>query len=240
MTISSCVRAAGLAAALVSWSGAARAHDDLTPAIEQVGAKPAREPRGFQVSAGVRSALFRSAGYDPFSNNDVFVQTSVAATWALRTSPALATAVGASWEWGSEGAVARGAETNLSLRRLSAVIEERFAPRPWAYAFARVAPGWLSGTATLTDTSIPAPLRTTFSTFAFDASLGAAARLSGRATTRVGLWAVGDAGYGWAPDPHMALAPALPAADSNKAGVTTLDDLAPRGAFFRLALALAF
>src|SRR5437773_2483503 len=101
------------------------------------------------------------------------------------------------------------------------------------------APGWLRGTASLTDPTIPAPLRTTFSTFGGDASLGAAGRLSPR-SSRVGVWLVGDAGYGWAPSQHLALAPALPASDRDKAGVTTLADLAPRGVFFRLALALAF
>jgi hypothetical protein len=211
----------------------------LAPAIEQVGSPRTRAPGPFQVSLGVRSALFRSAGYDPFSTDDVFVQTSATATWALRTGPSLATAVGATWDLGSEGAQARGAETSLSLRRLGALIEERFAPRPWVYAFARLSPTWLHGTATLQDLTIAAPMRTTFSTFAVDASLGAAARISPRAM-RVGLWAVGDAGYGWAPDQHLALAPALPGTDGNKAGVTSLTDLAPRGVFFRLALALGF
>jgi hypothetical protein len=238
MTISNWLRAAGLAAALVASGRAAEAHDDLPPAIETLGAPPARKPLGFQVSVDVRTAFFRGAGYDPFSSDDVFVQRGVAATWALPTSPVLATAVGASWDYGSEGASARGAETNLTLSRLSAVVEERFSPRPWVYAFARLAPGWLHGTATLDDASIAAPLRTTFSTFSFDASLGGAARLT--RSTRVSLWVIGDAGYGWAPDQRLTLAPGLPGADANKAGVTTLADLAPRGGFFRLALAIGF
>jgi hypothetical protein len=241
MTISKSVRAASLAASLVALAGgAARAADDLTPAIEQVGAPPARAPGPWQISLGLRSALFRSAGYDPFSTDDVFVQPSVMATWALRTGPRLSTALGASWESGSEGAEARGAETNLSLGRVGAVIEERFAPLPWVYAFARVSPGWLRGTATLSDLAIAAPtMRTTFSTVSVDASLGAAVRMT-PAKTRVGLWLMGDAGYGWAPDQHIALTPALPASDRDKAGVTTLADLAPRGVFYRFALALSF
>jgi len=143
------------------------------------------------------------------------------------------------WESGSGDAQARGADTNLSLTRLALALEERFALRPRAYAFARVSPGWLRGTASLDDQAVAAPLRTTFSTFSFDASAGAAARLTPRAS-RVACWLVGDAGYGWAPDQHLALAPALPAADHDKAGATTLADLAPRGVFFRFALALAF
>jgi hypothetical protein len=243
MTVTESLRAAAVAAAILalpaSTVAAPLAHDDLPPAIEQVGPPPARADRGFQLSVDVRSALFRGAGYDPFSNNDVFVQTGVAGTWALHTSPTLSTAGGASFESGSAGASARGAETSLSLRRLAAVLEQRFAPRPWVYAFGRVSPGWLSGSASLSDASIAAPLRTSFSTFAVDASLGVAARLTG-SRTRAGLWVVGDAGYGWAPDQRLALAPALPGPDASKAGVTTLADLAPRGVFFRFALAISF
>jgi hypothetical protein len=240
MTINDTVRAAILAAALVAArGGVAFAHDDLAPAIEQVGGAGARGPQPWQIAAGVRAALFRGAGYDPFSTNDAFAQFSATATRAFHTGPSLSTAVGGIWEAGSAAAQARGADTSLSLSRLGLVLEERFAPRPWAYAFARVSPGWLRGTASLTDPTIPAPLRTTFSTFGVDASLGAAARLSPR-STRVGFWLVGDAGYGWAPAQHLALAPALPASDRDKAGVTTLADLAPRGVFFRFAIALAF
>jgi hypothetical protein len=232
--------AALVTALLVLGGGRAQAHDDLPPAISQMGpVGPVRAPGPFQVSLGLRSSLFRSAGFDPFSTNDVFVQTGVTASWALRTSATFSTAVGAIWETGSEGATARGAETNLSLRRLGGLVEERFAPRPWLYAFARVSPTWLRGSASLHDPSVPAPLSTTFDTLAVDGSAGAAACIPPR-INRVTACAVVDAGYGWAPAQHLALAPALPAADGNKAGVTTLADLAPSGAFYRLALAVTF
>ena len=240
MTISNGARAALVALATVATGGGvARAADEPAPAIEQGsgGAAPGRQ--AWQVSAGVRSALFRGRGYDPFSTNDAFTQFSATATWAVATSASLATAVGVGWESGSADAQARGADTNLTLTRLGLVLEERFAPRPWAMAFARVSPGWLRGTASLDDPAVAAPLRTKFSSFSFDASLGAAARLSPRAS-RVAFWLVGDAGYGWAPDQHLALAPAVPAADHDKAGVTTLADLAPRGVFLRFAVALTF
>jgi hypothetical protein len=239
MTINSLARALVLAAALVASSaGVARAYDELPPALEQVGAVAPR-PQPWQVSLGVRSALFRGAGYDPFSTDDVFAQGAATATRAFRTGAGLATAVGVLWESGSQDATARGAASNLSLLRLGAVLEERFAPRPWIYAFARLSPSWLRGKASLTDPTIAAPLRTTFSTFGVDASVGAAALLGPR-VGRVGFWVVGDAGYGWAPDQRLALAPDLPAGDRDKAGVTRLTDLAPRGIFYRLAVALTF
>jgi hypothetical protein len=243
MTVNRRTRLGILAAALAALpleARTARAHDDLEPAIQSLdGLRHERPFQPWQVSAGVRSALFHSTGYDPFSSNDAFTQFSATATWAFRTAPRLATAVGASIDAGSADGEARGASTSLSLTRVALVVEERFAPRPWAYAFLRVAPCWLRGTATLDDPSLTAPLETTFSTFGVDGSLGAAARTTPRGS-RVGFWIVGDAGYGWAPAQHFALSPALPASDRDKAGATSLADFAPRGAFFRLGLALGF
>jgi len=235
------LRGAAVATVLLALGGGrAQARDDLPPAISQVGpSAPARPMGPFQVSLGVRSSLFRSSGYDPFSTNDVFVQTAATATWALRTSAAFATAVGATWDSGTADATARGADTSLSLRRLGGLVEERFAPRPWLYAFGRVSPTWLHGAATLHDLSVIGPLSTTFDTLAVDGSLGAAACLPPR-SSRITACVIGDGGYGWAPTQRLALAPALPASDRDKAGVTTLDDFAPRGAFYRLALALVF
>ena len=235
------LRGAAVATVLLALGGGrAQAHDDLPPAISQVApSRPSRPMGPFQVSLGLRSSLFRSTGYDPFSTNDVFVQTGAMATWALRTGGGFATAVGATWDSGSSSASARGPEASLSLRRLGGVIEERFAPRPWLYGFARVSPTWLHGSATLQDVSVIGPLSTTFDTLAVDGSLGAAACVPPR-SSRITACAIADGGYGWAPTQHMALAPALPASDRDKAGVTTLDDFAPRGAFYRLALALVF
>jgi hypothetical protein len=56
----------------------------------------------------------------------------------------------------------------------------------------------------------------------------------------LGLWLVGDAGYGWAPRHPITLAPTLPAGDAQKAGEVALGTLAARGLFARLGLALAY
>jgi len=235
-------RAALLAVALVvAASGVANAHDELGPAIEQVGGAPAvgAGPGRWRLSIGGRSSLYRSAGYDAFSSDDAFGQFSATVTATVLSGPRFSTAVGALWEDGSSSSRARGAESSLSLSRLGVVLEERFAPRPWAYAFVRVAPAWLRGQASIDDASIAAPLETTFSTVSVDGSVGLAGRVNpGRG--KVGVWILGDGGYGWARAQPMALAPALPAADRNKAGVTTLADLAPGGVFFRFALALSY
>jgi hypothetical protein len=193
----------------------------------------------WQVSLGARTALLRSAGYDPFATDDGFSQVSLAAARAFGTGERSAGAVGVVFESGENTAMARSLDATLSLRRLAVSLEQRFAPRPWTYAFVRFAPGWLHGEASLADYSIPAPLRKTFDSLALDASVGAALRLTA-STSRFGVWLTGDAGYGWAPTQHLGLTPDLPAADRDKAGTTSLGDLSPSGIFGRLAVALSY
>ena len=109
MTTSSLARVAALAAAFTAAGvGVAHAQDERVPAIEQVGGAAPR-PQPWQLSLGVRSALFRSAGYDPFSTDDVFAQGALTATRAFRTGARLAMAAGVLWESGSQDATARGA-----------------------------------------------------------------------------------------------------------------------------------
>lgn len=233
--------AAGLIAAVAP--RAVHAADDLAPAIEAVGGGPPARPQRWQLAAGVRTSLVRSAGYDPFSTSDALVMFSTTALWALpaqvTTVGRLTTAVGVSWEIGSSGAVARGADAQLSVMRGGLVLEERFSPSPWGYVFGRLSPAWMSVDASLRDAASPAPLETSRSTFAFDASLGLAAHLNAR-SRGLGVWLLADGGYGWAPSRDLTLSPALATADADKAGATSLGTLAPRGTFFRGCLALTF
>jgi hypothetical protein len=234
------VSVAALAAVVAAAGGVARAADGLTPAIETVGgARATRPPGAWFVSAGARVSLLRSAGFDPFSTNDALAQFSATALRAFATGPALATAVGLQWEGGSADAQARGADAHLSLTRAALVLEERYVPRPWAYAFARVAPGIVFGEARLDDLATPARLESSFSAFGLDASGGLAGRLN-PGPHPVGVWVVAEGGYGWSGSRALSLAPALPASDRDKSGVTPFGDISASGAFFRFAVALDY
>ena len=109
------------------------------------------------------------------------------------------------------------------------------------YLFARLAPGLLHGSAEIDDASSPAgaTLGATFDTFSVDMGAGAALRLTTAAHARLGVWLVADGGYGWAPAQTLVLSPSL-GSDSDKAGSLDLGALAPRGGFFRVALALSY
>jgi hypothetical protein len=240
MTFTESLRTACFASVVVAGAaGPAAAADELPAAIEQVGVGPARGPELFEIALGVRSSLFRGAGYDPFSTSDAFTQTSLRASWAVLGRGRFATAVGPLFEWGGANADARGTQARLSLTRLGAALEERFSPHPRARVFVRVAPAWLSGDATLLDPSLPVGLRTSLSTFSLDASAGASGRVSAPSSP-VGFWVTGESGYGWAATQAMTFAPELASADHDKAGRTTLADFAPRGLFFRFAVAVTY
>lgn len=222
---------------------AARAADDLVPAIEGVGRGAPPAAQRWQLAAGARTSLVRSAGYDPFSANDVLAMFSTTALWALPTKVTrvgrLTTAVGVSWEIGGTSAPARGADAKLDVMRGGLVLEERFSPSPWGYLFGRVSPAWMSVDASLRDAASPAALETSFSTISVDASLGLAAHLNAQ-SRGLGVWLLADSGYGWTPARALTLSPALPAGDADKAGTTSLGTLAPRGIFVRACLALTF
>jgi hypothetical protein len=217
----------------------ARAAAVPPPVVASAPPRPIRPPGAWFVSVGPRISLIRGAGYDPFSTNDVLAQFSATGLHSFASSSRLSTAVGLQWDAGSAQADARGANASLSLSRVAAVVEERFVPRPWLYAFGRLAPGWLFASASLDDASTVARLESSYSSFCLDASGGLAGRLN-PGPQPVGVWFLAESGYGWAPAHSLGLAPALPAADKDKAGVTPLADLAPRGAFFRFSIAMDF
>jgi hypothetical protein len=226
-----------LAALGLSLAGAGTARAQV---IEEA-APPALRPPLWEVAAGVRTVFIKDPGYDPFSGNDGFVQFSLSGTRAIVRNRRLAFVAGLGLDVGSSSASARGAPSSLSLTRLSALAEGRYQPGQRFYFFARVAPGLLHGTATIDDGSAPggSGLTGSFDAFSLDAGAGAALRVSEVGAARVGVWLVADGGYGWAPAEHLRLAPTL-GADQNKAGVLDLGTLAPRGGFFRIALALGF
>jgi hypothetical protein len=236
--------AAVLGLVLTSSVARAQAPAEPTPSLEwnrQPAAPAAQAAPVWMLAAGVRTFYIKGAGYDPFSSNDAFVQFSLAGSRALVRHDDLSLAAGIGLDVGGSSAHARGSATDLRLTRVAALIEGRYQPASRVYFFARVAPGLLHGSAEIKDASSPAgaTLGATFDTFALDVGAGAALRLGTFARPRLGVWLVADGGYGWAPAQSLVLSPSL-GSDSDKAGALDLGTLAPRGGFFRVALALSY
>ncbi|HSS37331.1 MAG TPA: hypothetical protein VLT58_01055 [Polyangia bacterium] len=205
-------------------------------------APPALRPPSWEVSAGVRAMYIKSAGFDPFSTDDGFVQFSLTGLGVIARKGRLSLAVGIGLDVGSSSATARGAPSSLSLTRPSALAEGRFQPWSRLYLFARLAPGLVHGTATINDASSPSGsgLTADFDAFSLDASAGGAFCLGAIGSAGLGVWLLADGGYSWVAGQDLVLAPTLSNADQPKAGTLDLGTLAPRGGFFRISMALSY
>lgn len=194
-----------------------------------------------QATFGVRTSLIRSAGYDPFSSSDALPQMSMGVEHPIVVHDAVAFAAGVAVDYGLASSEARGVPSGLSAWRLSLVAEGRFYPRPYAYGFARLAPGVFRGTATLDDPSSPngATLEDHFDVLSADASVGGSIRLN-NTPAPIAAWIFGDAGYSLAQSHHLLLAPAAAPRDQAKLAAIDLGTINPRGAFARFGLAVTF
>jgi hypothetical protein len=207
--------------------------------IERAAAKPKAET--WQAAAGLRSMLVRSAGYDPFSGNDVLAQFSLGIERVVLRSDAFVFAAGIGGDYGRTSSTARGASSALGVGRISLIAEGRYQPWERGYGFVRFAPGWLGMSATLTDASSPTTgsLEDSFGVLSVDTSAGAAARLS-PAPDPIAVWVTLEGGYSWAGSHHLRLAPGAAPRDQAKLAPLDLGTIDPRGAFFRLALAITY
>jgi hypothetical protein len=212
----------------------------LSTVVAASAARAEPEPdRDWQGTIGVRAALIKDRGFDPFSERDAFAQLSVGVSRVLLRQGPLAFAAGAALDTGSSEAAARSAQAHLDLDRLSALIELRYQVVARFYAFGRVAPGVLRGKAELHDPAPVVPLQTRFGALSVDASAGVAGRITD-ARTQFGVWLVAEGGYGWTPSHPLSLGPSFAAADSNKAGSLEIRDLAARGVFGRASVAFTY
>ncbi|HXU63287.1 MAG TPA: hypothetical protein VN962_16415 [Polyangia bacterium] len=204
-------------------------------------ALPAFRAPTWALAAGVRTAYIKGAGFDPFSSNDAIVGFSLSGTRVLVRDGDLSLAAGVGLDLGTSSASARGVPARLSLTQVSALAEGRYQPWSRFYLFGRLAPGLMHGAATLDDHTSPngSELTDGFDLFSLDVAAGGAFCLGAIGTARVGAWLVADGGYGWAPSHHLVLSPSLNG-DQDKAGTLDLGTLAPRGGFFRIALALGY
>ncbi|HVR61011.1 MAG TPA: hypothetical protein VMU50_03885, partial [Polyangia bacterium] len=170
---------------------------------------------------------------------DALPQLSLGLARVLVRRGAVALAAGLALDVGTSDATARSARTHLRATRASIPVELRVAPRPRAYLFARLAPGFLRVDTSLDDMSSPATMSGDFSALSVDASAGLAVRVTPDRGV-VGAWIRADAGYSYAPSHALVLQPELDDADKSKAGSLTLAPLAARGAFGRIGLAITY
>jgi hypothetical protein len=194
-------------------------------------------------TGGFRFGFIPTSGYDPFSENNSFIQFSAGVGRTVTTFDDFSGAVSVLWDWGAAEADARGAKTSLSAHRLTLGLYGRYHVIRRLYAFARVAPGALRADATLADGGAGVERETGAWTMATDFSGGAAFEFAGQArgaSNQARGWVLLDGGYGWAAASSMEFVAAQGTSPPARLAPLEFGDLAMRGAFFRLAAAISY
>lgn len=193
----------------------------------------------WMADVGYRGSFISDPGMNAFSTRDYLAQFSLGASRKVIERGRFSFAPGLIWDYGASSATARGAQTSLTVHRLSIPLEGRYRIAPWLVAFVRAAPGLTSISARVSDDSGPAPLAKSEWVPSMDFSGGAAWRFA-RVNDRVGFWLTGEGGYGWAKSTALNLSPDLAGDDPRRVADTDLGRLALRGGFMRFGAALSF
>lgn len=196
------------------------------------------------LGVGLRETFVTSKGYDPFSTDNVLPQVSLELGRAFHASGPFSLAGMFIWDYGSTKATARQADTSLVVHRLTAGAEGRYhLIRRW-YVFGRVAPGALHSQATLDDQVVGLDRRSNAWLFTSDFSLGTGFEFASDprgASTRPRGWVGAEGGYAWAASTKIEF---KDVASSSQAPARLeslrFEDLALRGAFFRLSATLTY
>jgi hypothetical protein len=154
----------------------------------------------WSIRTGPRFSYVPSAGYDPFSDNNVLTQWSVEGQYPLLSRGKLALGVGLGYAGGGRSGTMRGDKTGLGVHTFQAPIEGRYHFARWAYGFARVAPGTTAVLASVQEASSPNEINATRWVFSTDLSVGAAILLGPRGYDHADkrtlrIWALPEAGY---------------------------------------------
>jgi hypothetical protein len=147
-------------------------------------------------------------------------------------------AVGGEGAIGTLGGSVRGSgSTSLTSARLAGFAEARWRMAPFAYLYARVAPGMQSVDFTLHDASNPVAMSTTQWRPAIGGSVGGVVRLGRGAPS---WWLGAEIGYLWADAARLSLSPDVPSNDPRAFGGLDLGDLALRGIVERVWVGVSF
>ncbi len=196
----------------------------------------------WRIEAGYRGSFVPSAGYDPFSTNDLLPQFSLAASRTLLAAHPLSLAAGLAWDVGSSSATDRGDHASIGVHRITVPIEARIHFGMRGYLFVRGAPGFVAQHTEVEDASAAANLSKTKLLFAADLSGGYAFPLlpRTRGPEPARLWLQADGGYGWVTSERLDLGPTLASTDARIASGLDLGNVSLSGPFFRIALAASF
>lgn len=217
------------------------------PAANAPDAPPVLRPRPLPhhigLQFGVRTTNIPNGGYDPFSESNGLAQASIAATFTpWRSLPFSAHAL-AEWNIGASHAMARGADTSLTMHRFALGVEGRYEPISRLYFFAKLAPAAVHARAEIEDFALSAELTSRSWTWAVDTTGGAALRLGNAGKDHdpsATFWLMLEMGYSFAGEAEMVLTPVEDQDEPRRFGSVALPGLTPSGFLTRFAGAVTF
>jgi hypothetical protein len=227
---------------LASQRAAAAEQADAAPAEPGNDNALGNHQRNLRFEIGARTQFVNSAGFNPFSTNDVLPQLSLGASFAFWTQNQLSLAGVAGFDYGSASASLRSDEASLDVRRFTLAPEARYHLFRVLVLTAKVGP-----TLTREAAEVSGPLGTTMLKtgwkFGFDATAGAAVELWGYAnpaSKKPRLWLMGEGGYGWTAPMKLTFKPEHSAAVPQRLAVLDLGELSLGGPLFRITAGLSF
>jgi hypothetical protein len=159
---------------------------------------------------GFRVGKVSSSGFDPFADSDELLQFSAGLGRTVMTSGNLSLAGLFLYDVGGRSNEARGANTDLTVHRLTLGAEGRYHFLRQLFVFGRVAPGAIHSIAKIEDVSTSvSDLATRDWVFATDLSAGATFDLTGFAKysrkRKVAAWISFEGGYGFAGESDLSM-----------------------------------
>ncbi len=234
---------AGLCLFALSSSSPARASPaDATPPPAEDPHELGSHQRNVRWELGLRTQFIKSAGYDPFSGNDVLHHFTTSASIAFWSRDRLSLAGVVGFDYGASSARARSSEASLNVQRFVLAPEARYHVLRVLALTARIGPTLTRQEATLAG-GLDTELSKTAWRFGFDATAGAAIELWGYespASRKPRLWTSAEVGYGYTAPNQLSLEPREPSAAPQRPVPVDLGELALSGPLFRITAGLSF
>ena len=227
---------------LANGHAAAAEQTDVAPADSGASSELGNHQRNIRLEIGARTQFVNSAGFDPFSTNDVLPQLSLSASIALWTQDKLSLAGVVGFDYGNTSASLRSDEASLDLRRFVLAPEVRYHLFRVLALTAKVGP-----TVTREAAEVSGPLGTSMLKtgwkFGLDATAGAAVELWGfanPASRKPRIWLMGEGGYGWTSPMELVFEPKNSGAVPERLAPLDLGELSVAGPLFRITAGLSF
>lgn len=197
----------------------------------------------FHLNAGLRVSYLSNEGFDLFSKNDELTQISLAFGRTVLAMGETSFDASVLYDWGPSTATARGAKTSLDVHRVSLGLEGRYHLLRRLYLFARLAPGAVRWDADIVDGGADVTREAGDWAFSADLGAGAAVELIGEQrgqSKQPRGFLLADGGYGWTTSSTLELVPGEGASAPARLQPLELGELAFRGGYFRVALAITY